>query len=261
MLTTIKRLIKKLSLHVGVDVRESRPERTSEARIVKICEQLGLNTILDVGANRGQFAESIFRAGFQKNIISFEPLHRPHLELKRRAMRWPGWVVASRCAIGSQRASSTIYRSKNEVSSSLLRVLPAHISVEPDTAAVGEEIVSVIPLNQVDGIYQVAKKGLFLKIDTQGFEVEVLKGADLVINHVGAVFIECSLVPLYRDSPTIKDVMEKISRLGFSVTDVFPGLYNLDGSLLQLDLLAVRNDWTHCTEKESNPSPPFGPNK
>jgi FkbM family methyltransferase len=237
---SLKLLAKKSLAAMGLDVRILRKENALEHQIIKMCSEKNLSTLLDVGANTGQFASSLIDRGFQGQIISFEPLQQAYEELSRNAAKSKSWEVAPRCAVGSVQQRLTLYRTKNHVSSSLMPILPSHIEIEPDAAPDGEEITDIIRLDGCNRVTAIAHSGIFLKADTQGYELEVLRGATAIIEHVGGILLEASLVPLYQGSPTFPDLIAELNRLGFVTVNLFPGLRRSDGELMQVDILAKK---------------------
>ena len=167
--------------------------------MVQLCsflQQQEIDLVLDVGANIGQFGERLFQAGFQGRLVSFEPLSTAHIKLSETAKRYPKWSVAPRAAVGSHSGETVINISENMFSSSLLPIRIEHVDSAPSSRYVGTEITKVITLddylNESDGAR------VFLKLDTQGFEFEALKGAEhLLASSIVGLQTEFSLAPLY----------------------------------------------------------------
>lgn len=169
--------------------------------MVQLCsflESQRIDLVLDVGANIGQFGERLFQAGFGGRLVSFEPLSSAHQKLSETAKRYPKWSVAPRAAVGRQTGETVINISANMVSSSLLPIRGEHIDSAPSSRYVGTETVKVISLD--DYLNESGSSRVFLKLDTQGFEFEALKGAEnLLASAIVGVQTELSLVPLYDD--------------------------------------------------------------
>ena len=121
--------------------------------------------------------ELLCELGYSGSIISFEPVSSNHVILSKIAKNDVNWHIHPKIAIGSQSGSATINISRNSVSSSLLPMLPLHSDVEPNSSYIDSEIVSTSPLDTLFSQYYTNSSHYMLKIDTQGFEMEVLKEA------------------------------------------------------------------------------------
>jgi hypothetical protein len=97
----IKDAVRGLIRNFGYDVRRYRPQDDPSRRFQLSLQRRGVTVVLDVGANIGQFARSIRKAGYRARIISFEPLSVAHAKLLVAAQRDPLWDVAPRCALGA----------------------------------------------------------------------------------------------------------------------------------------------------------------
>jgi FkbM family methyltransferase len=193
--------------------------------------------VLDVGANAGQYGQLVRSCGHRGPIVSFEPLAAAHERLTACAAADPLWRVADRGALGAGSARTTINVAGNSVSSSLLGMNPRHIDAEPLSAFVGSETIDVIALDDCIERYVPAGRGGLLKIDTQGYEMEVLRGAHRSLSsRIDAVQTELSLVELYRGQPLMLEICNLLKQYGFNLRHIIPGLKDpVSGGLLQLD--------------------------
>jgi FkbM family methyltransferase len=196
-------------------------------------------TVLDVGANIGQFATTLRQVGFQGRIVSFEPQSKAHSSLVHEASSDPLWHVAPRCAIGAETGEIEINISNNSVSSSVLPILEAHVTSWPDSRYVATEKASVIRLDD----FPLTKENepTFLKVDTQGFEQQVLDGAPKLLQSLVGVQLEMSLAPLYEGQADFISLMNQMRKSGFDVWALNPGISNWKtGRLLQVDGTFIR---------------------
>lgn len=211
-------------------------------RFVHSLQYAGIDTVLDVGANIGQFGAQLRRAGFTGRIHSVEPLQDAFGGLQREAARDPGWT-AQRSLVSDQPGSMRMNVSGNSVSSSILPMLSRHATAAPDAQYVGTELVSA---TTVDAI--VAEQGLrpertLLKIDVQGYEAQVIAGATHTLSRFAAVRTEMSLVPLYEGQALMPEMIELLTGHGFELWYVEPGFIEPESRrLLQLDGLFMRSD-------------------
>ena len=203
--------------------------------------ELKIGYVIDVGANEGQFAQSIRQSGFNGGITSFEPLTDAHKKLCANALTDPKWIIYKRVACGANGGQIIINIAGNSASSSFKKMLPAHLNAAPYSLTVGKQKVDVITLDSEIQKWKEVGVPIFLKIDTQGYEEEVLAGADLTIKLVVAVQIELSLVELYQKQELFDYFLEYFRKREFMLFDVIPGFSDpKTGQLLQFDAIFVK---------------------
>ena len=233
MLTSFfKRIIRSL----GFDLRRFNPENSDAAQFKRMLLTHGVNLILDVGANVGQFGQSLRDLGFKGRIVSFEPLSEARSRLLKTSEADLMWDVAPQAAIGAEDGEIEIHIAGNSVSSSVLDMLDAHSTAAPDSVYVGSERV---PLRQLDLLamdYIRPESVVFLKIDTQGYEDKVLNGASHVLDRVVGLQLELSLLPLYDGQVLFKKMLERIESMGFDLWSLTsPIIDSTNGRFLQID--------------------------
>ncbi|MGH8612521.1 MAG: FkbM family methyltransferase [Gammaproteobacteria bacterium] len=182
--------------------------------IMRFLAQYKINVVLDVGANRGQYAQELRRLGYDKRIVSFEPLSSAFSQLTEKADNDPDWTPVQ-LAVGSKEHHASLHIAGNSASSSLLDMLPRHTEVAPETAYVGQETVTVKRLDSVFSDYCHCSDKVLLKIDTQGYESEVLQGAAAVLPRIAGLEIEMSLVPLYENEVLAEGLLSCVRKHGF----------------------------------------------
>jgi FkbM family methyltransferase len=195
-----------------------------------------VDVVLDVGANRGQYAEDLRRLGYADAIRSFEPVASAFEELSRRAAADPLWDVTN-SALGREPGSAEINVAANgAASSSLLPMLDRHRAAAPEANYQSRESIRVEVLDDAAADLAGSRKS-FLKVDTQGFEMAVLDGASgLLEEAIVAVQLELSLVPLYDGAPLYDEMLAYMSARGFRLCWVDPGFHDPDThELLQFD--------------------------
>jgi FkbM family methyltransferase len=212
------------------------------ARIAATLRHLGADTVLDVGANIGQYASALRASGYRGAIVSCEPLTDAFEHLHRRAARDPQWE-AVRTAIGAAPGIAEINVSANSYSSSLLPMTRAHTDAAPGSEAIATETVPVTTVVDL-----VAQRGLdpdrtLLKIDTQGYEAQVLDGAGPLVGKLAAVSLELSFVPLYEGQQLFDDLVARLRGADYVLYALEAGFGDRrTGRMLQCDGLFVRAD-------------------
>lgn len=235
-------LIKKFARRFGIDVRAYRPARSEAARLARMLACHQIDTVLDVGANTGQFAGHLRSIGYGGRIICYEPLSAAHAALTRLAGHDPGIIVPPRQAVGDSVGEVAINVSANMESSSILTVSDAHIKAEPSVRPVA---VETVPLNRLDAAaasYLSPANRVFLKIDVQGYELPVLRGAEALLPGISGLQLELSLHPLYEGEPLFREVLDFVASLGFELYDLNPCFSDdTTGRTYQVDGIFFRN--------------------
>ena len=181
--------------------------------------------------------------GFSGKIISFDPLSTAHAQLTKVASRDSVWLVHSRAALGNRDGEIDINISGNSVSSSILPMLDAHITTAVGSAYVATERTPLIRLDSVADQYLVSASRLFIKIDAQGFEWQVLDGAAETLKRAQGVLLELSLVPLYDGQHLWREMIERMESEGFTLWAVQKGFTDpRTGRSLQVDGIFLRLD-------------------
>lgn len=237
----LKESVRRGLRNIGLEVHRYSRHSSPPGQIVASLRKFGIDLVLDVGANNGQFASEIRECGYSGRIVSFEPLSQAHGELLRSCSDDPLWDVYPRCAIGDRNGEAEINIAGNSESSSILPMLESHLNVSPDSAYRGKEIVPIKKLDDVAGQYLKDARAPFLKIDTQGFEWHVLDGARDTLPHIKGILVELSLVPLYDGQHLWRDVIDRLEAAGFALWAFKPVMSDFGlGRTLQVDGIFYR---------------------
>jgi FkbM family methyltransferase len=235
---------------LGVDLQRY-PSSDPMFSVVRLLAHLGINCVVDVGANSGGFASTIRSLGYSGRIVSLEPLSGPFELLAARAAKDPDWDVL-RVAAGDEDGEIRINIAGNGgASSSVLAMLDTHADAAPESRYVGTEVV---PQRRLDvllpGLGIGPSRPAFLKLDVQGYEAAVLDGA-VELFGAGAITglqMELSLVPLYAGAITYKEGLDRAERLGMSLMGLIPGFADpFSRRLLQVDAVFFVEPSTNVT--------------
>jgi FkbM family methyltransferase len=237
----MKKFIKKLFHRIGWDLHRLSPESNPSVQLLAALNLVQANTVFDVGANVGQFAQELRSVGFAGKIISFDPLSTAHAQLSEAARNDSKWTVHSRAAVGDHDGEIEINIAGNSVSSSVLPMLDAHSSAAVNSAYVASERTPLIRLDSVAVQYLSADSRSFIKIDTQGFEWQVLEGATETLKRAQGVLLELSLVPLYDGQRLWREIIERMKSEGFTLWAIQKGFTDpRTGRTLQVDGIFLR---------------------
>jgi FkbM family methyltransferase len=205
--------------------------------ILRNLEESNVSSVIDVGANVGQFGLDIRRHGFKGQMFSYEPVEETFGVLAHTIMRHQPWK-AIQLGLGASECERTINISGNAgLSSSLLEMGSVHLENFPDSVTVLNQKVTISTLdNQLEAL-GIDPRRIMLKLDVQGYEAEVLRGAAKSLAKIPLCYLEVSLVPLYKGETTFLPILNLLAEAGHEVIDVFRSLKSNDGKLLQLDIL------------------------
>lgn len=238
----IERIIKNTFQNFGILIRKNNAATNEELRRIKLFEHYAIDLVLDIGANKGQYATGIIDAGYKNRIVSFEPLTSANNVIQRKSEKYTNWTVAPRCAIGANSEKIEINISANSVSSTLLNMLDEHYQGAPDSKVIGKEKVQVYPLDEIAEQYCKNAKNIFLKIDVQGFEQQVLKGAENIIKKAKGIEMEISITPLYENQNwLLPQALDFMAKNGFELNSIVPAFTNNEtGIVLQCNGIFFR---------------------
>jgi len=223
---------------LGVFVQLKPPHEVR--RRIALLGHHGIGTVLDVGANVGQYAGELRHFGYGGTIHSFEPLSDAFLTLKAAAEGDAHWHT-HQVALGSTPGEGEINVSQNSYSSSLRDLMPEHLAGAPDSAYVRKEKITISTVADQLKKLSITGNDVWLKIDTQGFEREVLLGAESVLTQIKVIQLEISLQPLYDQGMELEETLAYFAAKGYELVGMEPGFYNKQtGHQLQVDGIFVR---------------------
>jgi FkbM family methyltransferase len=165
-----------------------------------------------VGANVGQYGEKLRAGGYRGRIVSFEPLAAPFEALELRTRNDPAWNCFQ-LALGD-RSEETTMNVYGKESSSLLR-LNDSVAQNLRLQRRGTEGVIVKRFDHVVDELARPDDSIFVKLDVQGFELPVLRGAEHGLARVQGMEIELSLAPLYHRQALVGEVIDYLEKRGF----------------------------------------------
>ncbi len=242
MHSSIKKIAKKIVHMLGLDIYRLSPGTNSSLQLLKGLDCFGVETVFDIGANTGQFASDLRSIGYRGRVVSFEPLPDAYKKLSMAAVRDALWDVHMQGAIGDTDGEIEINIAGNSVSSSVLPMLEAHSDAAEASAYVGKVSVPVFRLDTIADQYLDGSGNYFIKIDTQGFEWQVLDGAPEMLAKAQGVLCELSLVPLYEGQRLWTEMIGRLEAEGFSLWSIQKGFVDpKNGKTLQVDAIFFRD--------------------
>lgn len=233
--------LRALALKMGYDVRSTKGSHLTLAQhLPKVLLSHQISTVIDVGANMGQFATKLRASGFTGRIKSFEPIP-VHAQKVAALFAGDKNYEMHHCALGATSGTLELNVYKGSDLSSFLQPSIRSRKYFGSNVALTEKIrVPVCRLDQVKGIIEAGDKVL-LKIDTQGYDLKVFEGATNLLPSIEAVLVECSAIALYEGAPNFIETLSVFVAAGFIPSGFFP--ICRDGAslaLIEFDCLLVR---------------------
>lgn len=242
-MTAIKKLIDSAAALCGVSIvpQWRQPGQALADHLRKLFAVYEVGVVLDVGANRGQYRDFLrFEVGYTGRIVSFEPLPALAAELTARAVEDPAWQVFGH-ALGDSDSELTIHITRDSKFSSFL----APTTQYTDTFARGQEVVQELPVrvSRLDtigqGLIGDERANVYLKLDTQGHDLNVLRGGRELLSRVVAVQSEISFVPVYQGMAGLDATLSEFRGLGLVVSSLHPVSHDKAMRLVEADCVLL----------------------
>ena len=215
-----------------------------EEQVAAILRELRVNCVLDVGANVGQFGRTLRRAGYQGRIASFEPLEEFATKLRRKAEKDGNWQVHE-YALGDEDTTAEINATPG---ASLSSLLPASEFGKEWSDKLEQSVKQEITVRRLDGVLDEVLAGIgeprvYLKLDTQGYDVLAFRGAGDRVRDLLAMQSEVSCLPIYEGMPQLEEQIGEYRAAGFDIAGLFPvSMHRPTLRVLEFDAVLVRQE-------------------
>jgi FkbM family methyltransferase len=216
----------------------------------RVLDHYRIETIIDVGANLGQFHDLLRDdVGFAGQIYSFEPVSKCADLLIKRARQDPKWKIF-KCALGSTAGHAKINVAQASDLSSFLAPKTDAVSgfwkANPISHEETVEIRTLDAVLQAEGI-DCTKERTYLKLDTQGFDLEVMKGGEQSLMQIAALQTEASVQPIYENMPNYLEAIESVNGYGFELCSMFPVNYDQALRAIEFDCMFINKKFSSPT--------------
>lgn len=206
---------------------------------IPVLQGLGCQFVVDIGANGGQFALAARRCFPDAEMHSIEPLEEAAIKFKA-LFNVDKNTFLHQIAVGSEEKRMDFHVSEQDHSSSLLPIGQTQVDLFPRTGEKEIREVVVKPLNRI--IVQPVKSPALLKMDVQGFELEVLKGCLEIIDQFQYVYVECSFIELYQGQALANEVISFLDRVGYRLDGVYNVYHDPYGKAVQADFFFAKRE-------------------
>ncbi|MER6563006.1 FkbM family methyltransferase [Streptomyces sp. NPDC001027] len=209
--------------------------------VAAMLELYGVNCVFDVGANTGQYAKGLRKAGYTGRIVSFEPTSATFARLAKAAEDDPQWQV-HRCGLGREETTARIHTGWKTMNS----LLSASEYGKGRYSRFAKDDTEEIRVRRLDDVMDEALAGLddprpYLKMDTQGYDLEVFGGAGERIAEFVGMQSEVALLKLYEGSPGMGEAIARYEAAGFGITGMYPVTREATtGRVIEFDCVLMR---------------------
>ena len=243
-LTSARRLVSRVARRLGYYVTKDPSTILQAEHLRRIFATLRINCVLDVGAHQGDFAAWLRAIGYAGLILSFEPVTENFEVLEKRAGRDKHWHV-HRIGLGAAAGDAEIQIFTGNTFHSFLEA--SAFGRERFANRMQVERREVVHVERLDAVIDellpdVPDPRIFLKVDTQGFDLEVIRGLGARAAAVQALQVEMAIKSAYEQSTNgFLDAWAELEQLGFEPSAMFPVSYDTDGiSLVEFDCVMCR---------------------
>lgn len=242
----IRRFVESAASRLGYAVipEWALPHHEAAQFLRKTFALLETDCVLDVGANAGQYRDFLrTEVGFVGTIVSFEPIHAHAERLTSRARATdPAWQVKP-FALGRTAGTARFNVMADTQFSSFLTPRHSQGNTFQQNRVTDSVEVEVRTLDDLlPGIEaEFSPRGIYLKLDTQGFDLEVLGGATRSLDRISGLQTEASVTPLYDGMPDFMETISAIRSMGFAISGMFPNNPQHFPRLVEFDCHFVSN--------------------
>lgn len=210
-----------------------------ELPLSQFLRRFGVDLVIDVGANEGQFGSLLRSLGYEGRILSVEPSSEAFSKLSVNAAADGKWKCIN-VALGETKRKHVLNISRFSMFSSLLETTSYVNELDDGSVVQGHESIDVTTLDELWAERRLGGRVL-LKLDTQGYERPILLGARACLPQICSVQLELSLEPIYTGQPRIEEMIALLRELGFSMYTVWKGFEDhKTGAVLEVDGLFLR---------------------
>ncbi|HAL39724.1 MAG TPA: FkbM family methyltransferase [Polaromonas sp.] len=201
-----------------------------------------IDCVFDIGANIGQYHDFLRNeVDYRGHIISFEPIQKLANHLLQCSQSDPLWHIYP-FALGAEAGEAVINIMTSDDFSSFLE--PNNAQTPEFSTANRIETTQTVSIRRIDDVMPEIRqnfnfKNLYLKIDTQGFDLEVIKGARNSLRDMAAIQCEVSVIPIYKGMPDYSTTITTLKELGFDLSGLFPVTRDEHLRIIEFDCISV----------------------
>lgn len=238
----MKNIIRNYLNAIGFDiVRVKNQHGSLSEHLSNVFAAKNIDCVIDVGANSGQFGSFIREIGFDGYIVSFEPVKSAYNKLEMIAKADDKWLCYN-LALGDKKEKKTLNVYESTIFSSFFEANEYSKNIWQSLGSAVPEIVDVVRLDDILGgiADRTGCANFYLKMDTQGYDINVFRGAVESLEKISSIQSELSLIAIYDDMLPAYDILKEFHQQGFFISGMYP--INRDESLavIEYDCVLVK---------------------
>lgn len=230
----------KIARALGYDLIRRKKHPCIDTHTINLIHHHGIDLVLDVGANAGQFGAMLRAEGYGGELHSFEPVAATFAKLEEASAGDSRWHI-HRLALGDGVGELVINVAESSDLSSFLNPNAFGAERYGQIAATARETVAVstVDVFLAAQVPDWQRRTILLKMDTQGFDLQVVRGAAASLPFIRALVSELSLIPIYEGMPDYLAVLAAYQAEGFAVSGLFPISRRADLAVVEMDAVLV----------------------
>lgn len=240
-------MVKNILNLLGYELVKKKESLSLSAHLKKIIENYKIDLVIDVGANSGQFGRLLRGIEYKGDILSFEPVSSTFEELRKNSENDKKWDKM-KLALGNKKGMGSINVFDSTDFSSILSPNEFGKQAFKQIRASRTETIEIDTLDNVLARSQHLKtRKIFLKMDTQGYDLNVFNGAKNSVNSIVAILSEISFLPIYEGMPDYHQVLKEFETNGFVVTGLFPVSRSESLSIIEMDGVLINKQYAQIS--------------
>ena len=223
----------------GYEYIRKKKSPSLKSHLFNLIDQYLIDIVIDVGANHGQFGNLLRSIGYKGEILSFEPTKKSFEILSEASSRDDRWKIYP-LGLGDKKTSEKINIFESSDFNSLLQ--PSDMgktTFKNKLKKLHSESINLETLNRILTPHALKGRRIFLKMDTQGYDLNVFKGASKYYSNIACLLTEISLQQIYQKMPDYHETMAFYEKKGFAVSGLYPVSRQKDSSVIEMDCFMI----------------------
>ncbi len=223
----------------GYESIRKKKSPSLKSHLFNLIDQYLIDIVIDVGANHGQFGKLLRSIGYQGEILSFEPSKKSFEILSKVSSQDERWKIYP-LGLGDKKTSEQINIFESSDFNSLLQ--PSDMgktTFKNKLKKLHSEFIHIETLNRILTPHQLKGKRVFLKMDTQGYDLNVFKGASKYYSNIACLLTEISLQQIYQKMPNYHETLSFYESKGFAISGFYPVSLQKDSSVIEMDCFMI----------------------
>ena len=227
----------------GYECIRNKKSPSIKSHLSNLIDQYLIDIVIDVGANQGQFGSLLRQIGYQGEILSYEPSKKSFEILSKVSSEDERWKIYP-LGLGDKKTSEKINIFESSDFNSLLQ--PSDMgktTFKNKLKKLNTESINIETLNRILAPHALKGRRIFLKMDTQGYDLNVFKGASKYYSHIACLLTEISLQQIYQKMPDYHENLAFYEKKGFAVSGLYPVSRQKDSSVIEMDCFMINTQF------------------